>query len=169
MIITRETTLENHNLDTLKNSNFNDFFYWFRKNYNCKYMTYLLEDLETKSVFFISTNAIWQEELTNHRIINDCPIYKIAKNIHSLGLAPIIWNYLRKNESKADKDLNNYRAEFDVANGVGFVNNMGRYRENFCFATDKKDKNFAERILSNNLHSIGLEEFRKLQNKIIIK
>ncbi|APC96159.1 hypothetical protein [Francisella tularensis] len=51
MIITRETTLENHNLDTLKNSNFNNFFYWFKDNYNCKYMTYLLEDLETKSVF----------------------------------------------------------------------------------------------------------------------
>ena len=131
MIITRETTLEKYNLDTLKNPNFNDFFYWFKEKYNCKYMTYLLEDLETNSVFFISTNGIWMEELTNHRIINDCPIYKLAKNLYSLGLAPIIWNHLRKNESKADKDLNDYRAEFDVANGIGFVNNMGRFRENF--------------------------------------
>lgn len=95
MIITRETTLEKHNLDTLKNPVFNDFFYWFKEKYNCKYMTYLLEDLETNSVFFISTNGIWMEELTNHKIINECPIYKLAKSLYSLGLAPIIWNHLR--------------------------------------------------------------------------
>ncbi|MBK2347060.1 hypothetical protein IBE10_09035 [Francisella tularensis subsp. novicida] len=46
---------------------------------------------------------------------------------------------------------------------------MGRYRENFCFATDKKDEKFAERIINNSLHTLGLGEFRKLQNKIIIK
>lgn len=86
-----------------------------------------------------------------------------------MGLAPIFWNILRRNESKADKNLNDYRAEFDVANGIGFVNNLGRFRENFCYATDKHDLNFAQRIVKDNIHILGLQMFRQLHDhKIII-
>ena len=168
MIITRETMVENHNLDTLLNPQFNNFFYWMLDKYNCKYMTYLLEDLETDKVFYISTNPVWQEELIKSKIINECPIYKIANNLVTSGLAPIFWNVLRRNESKSDQHLNDYRAEFDVANGLGFVNNLGRFRENFCYATDKNDLDFAQRIVRNNIHISGLHMFRQLHNHEII-
>ena len=169
-IMNVETKLESHSLDTIKDTRFKQFYKKLQKDYNTTYSTYILEDKITNEVFYFSSNPTWQEIFERDKIINICPIYAFARSINTRGLSPIIWNRLRENETKMDKELNDFRASYNVANGIGFMNNLGdRYKEAFCFASTKKDTDFSERVLKSGIYIDALKEYKILKNQYIGK
>ena len=65
MILESSTRITSHNLDNISSQEFKIFFSKLVKIFNCKYLTYLIEDKLTGRKWYFSSDSVWQVSNVN--------------------------------------------------------------------------------------------------------
>ena len=142
------------------NKNIDKIFEKLKRNINCTYLTYMIEDDKQKIHF--SSNSEWQKKLISEGLINICPIYKYAFNALKNNKSNIftIWDYVFHKKGE-ELDLLDYRSSFDIAHGMGIAIQQGNRRESIVFASSRDNHNFHNSLLNGKHIDSMITEFRK--------
>lgn len=136
-----------------------DFFDLLKVDFNCNYMTYMIEN-GNKKIYF-SSNSEWRKLLTEEKLMNHCPIYKNAfhalKNSNSVFTA---WDFV-KHKRGMEREINELRTSLDIAHGLGLALKHDSARESIVFAGNKNDILFHERIANKSLINKALQTLRR--------
>lgn len=131
-----------------------------RDSFECSYVSYLYQYKHFK--LSLVTHSDWMDLYLNQSLISNCSLIRVGlEKIASSKTKNVI---LRWNDvlpiSKAEKNTNGLRAEFNICNGISFGRKIFGASDYFGMATDRKNYDFPRDIIINSV------KVRQLMDKL---
>ena len=126
---------------------------YLHDNIECTYLIYMYENLALNEKYVYSSNWNWQNLLIGEKLINYCPIFKIAFNClekRNQRTVFVPWCDAPPGNPR-ERDVCGIRSEHNIANGFGYGAKGFGIRESLAFGGGANDKYFYQHFTRNKI------------------